>query len=50
MAKEVKEVVSISKDEPVCQNCRSHRSNNPSFCRTKDDYTGRKNTCEEFKK
>ena len=42
-------VVPISKDEPVCQNCKAQR-NNPSFCKIKDDFTGRKNTCEEFKK
>lgn len=49
LTKEVKEVVSIGKDAAVCQNCRSH-SNNPSFCKVNDTYTGRKNTCDKFKK
>lgn len=50
MAKAVVDgVVPVSKDEPVCQNCKAQR-NNPSFCKTKNDFTGRKNTCEEFKK
>lgn len=40
--------VAIGKDVPVCQNCKAHR-NNPSFCNLKKSYTGRKNTCEDFK-
>lgn len=50
--KKVKNVVtvatSIAKDVPVCQNCKSHK-NNPSFCNLKKSFTGRKNTCEDFK-
>ena len=45
--KEVKVVSSIAKDVPVCQNCKSHK-NNPSFCKLKNSFTGRKNTCGSF--
>lgn len=44
----VAETVSIAKDVAVCQNCKAHK-NNPSFCKLKNSFTGRKNTCEEFK-
>ena len=50
--KKVKKVevsaTSIAKDVAVCQNCKFHK-NNPSFCKLKNSFTGRKNTCEEFK-
>ena len=49
--KKVKKTVvveSITKDAPVCQNCKAHK-NNPSFCKLKNFFVGRKNTCEKFK-
>ena len=49
--KKIVEVKSISKDEPVCQNCRRH-TNKPSFCNDKErmDYVKRKDTCGHFHK
>ena len=41
-------VISIPKNAAVCQNCKGH-SNNPSYCKTNQHYTGRKNTCGDFK-
>ena len=46
--KESIEVKSIPKNTAVCQNCKGHE-NNPSYCKTNQRYTGRKNTCEDFK-
>ena len=46
--KKVTVVEPIAKDVAVCQNCKSHK-NNPSFCKLKNSFTGRKNTCENFK-
>jgi len=32
----------------VCQNCKRHK-NNPSKCNLKNEFVGRKNTCNDFK-
>ena len=43
-----KEQKSISKKDPVCQNCRFH-TNKPSRCGITSKFTPRKNTCDLFK-